>query len=172
MAWSPSKPMLDLNSLPDLITSSPSQTATPTPSRPTSSIPSPTHVWDPLISSASHLLHDLQDHIHLDLRKRDDIEKRQGGVGATNIVAVVTQPTQMPSVTVYDMKSGPLRTFTQAFSLPLVPFPAPQAGSVGMGTIQGAIGVVKTITKREIQTQTSVLPGQVLTIRGRGVTMV
>ena len=76
----------------------------------------------------------------------------------------------MPSVTVYDMKSGPLRTFTQAFSLPLVPFPAPQAGSVGMGTIQGAIGVVKTITKREVQT--SVLPGQVLTIRGRGVTIV
>lgn len=51
--------------------------------------------------------------------------------------------------------------YTQLFSTPLEQWPAPAAGTIGLGTIQGQIGVVKTDkVKRDltIQTQAPISP--------------
>lgn len=132
---------------------------------PATFIPSITsHAWDPLISGASHLLDELDEHLHLDLRKR------QGNVVATN-VAPQTQPTQMSPVTVYTQLDGVQKSFTQLFVAVLDQWPSPAAGSIGLGTIQGEIGVVKTKDKRDGMPEPTAPPGQTFRIRGREVSL-
>lgn len=159
----------------------PQITPAPTPTQPTPSeqidqIPSVTfvpetfklstasHAWDPIISGASHLLNEIDEHLHMDLRKR------QGNVAATNI-APKTQPTQMSPVTVYDMYDGVQRTFTQLFVAVLDQWPSPSAGTIGLGTIQGEVGVVKTKDKRGLGPEPTTPPGQTFRIKGREVVM-
>lgn len=100
-----------------------------------------------------------------------DLRKRQGNVAATN-TAAVTQPTQMPSVTVYDMNDGVARTYTQTFVAVQDQWPSPSAGTIGLGTITGEIGVVKTKeNKRDVAPEPTAPPGQKFRIRGREVTL-
>jgi len=100
-----------------------------------------------------------------------DLRKRQGNVVATN-VAPVTQPTQMSPVTVYNMNDGKARTFTQLFVATLDQWPSPSAGAIGLGTITGQVGVVKTKgQKRDLVPEPTTPPGQTLRIKGREITM-
>lgn len=155
-----------------MITSTPEPTPTSTERVPTISTipstftpPSQSHLWDPIVSEASYLLTELSEHLHLDLKKR------QGAVGATNTAAVATTiPTQMPSVTVYQIHgAGPIISYTQTFPPNPDPWPSPSAGTIGLGTIQGTIGVVKTNSKRAALAQPTELEGRALRIRGRVV---
>ena len=85
--------------------------------------------------------------------------KRQGipvaNPGAPQPTAIV----QVSPVTVLDLisKGNPIQVpYTQTF--PAVPeqWPSPSAGTVGMGTIQGEIGVVRTKSKRD-ESQTAMV---------------
>lgn len=144
----------------------PAVTTMTSPSTPT---PTESHVWDPIISGASHLLDEIDEHFHVDLKKR------QGAVGATYAIPATTVATQMPSVTVYNMKSLAPMTYTQIFVAVLDQWPSPSVGTIGLGTIQGQIGVVKTHSKRAAvawhEPTPAATPGQVLRIKGREVTM-
>ena len=124
--------------------------------------PTASHAWDPIISGASHLLDEIDQHLHMDLRKR------QGNVVATN-VAPQTQPTQMSPVTVYAMYDNVERTFTQLFVPVLDQWPTPTPGTIGLGTIQGEVGVVKTKDKRDIGPEPTSPPGPTFRIKGREV---
>lgn len=44
--------------------------------------------------------------------------------------------------------------YTQLFRTPLDPWAAPAPGEIGLGTIQGQVGVVKTIAKRSVAVPT------------------
>lgn len=127
-------------------------------------------MWDPIVSAVGDVLEEIDDHIlHIDLIKR------QGALGATNAVPA-TQPTQMPPVTVYQGRAGGApKTYTQLFTSPLDQWPAPGAGTVGLGTIQGQVGVVKTNSKRAAEgwaePTSTVSLGQIVRIKGREVTM-
>lgn len=166
----------------EVIVSLPQITQPPTPSRTTESEqvpsistvpttfmpPTPPHAWDPIVSGASKVLEEIEEHLHIDLRKR------QGGaaITAAPAAAATTVPTQMPAITTYDLRDGkPLRVYTQIF--PAVPdqWPSPSAGTIGLGTIQGQIGVVKTISKRNAWPEPTASPGQVVRIKGREVFM-
>lgn len=69
------------------------------------------------------------------------------------------------------MNDGVNRVYIQTF--PAVPdqFPSPEAGTIGLGTIVGEIGVVKTNSKRAVVPESTATSGQVLRIRGREVFM-
>lgn len=127
------------------------------------------HIWDPIISGVSHLLDEIDEHFHIDLKKR------QGAVGATYAMPATTAATQMPSVTVYNMKSLAPMTYTQTFQAVLDQWPSPSAGTIGLGTIQGQVGQVKTKSKRAAGDRPEptpiATPGQVWRIKGREVTM-
>lgn len=122
-----------------------------------------THAWVNILSSADYILDEMNEHLHVDLRKR------QGGVAATNLPQATTIATQMSPITTYGPKNGwPQSIYTQLFVAVPDQWPSPQAGTVGLGSIQGQIGVVKTHSKRYIPSQPT---GQVLRIKGREVTM-
>lgn len=87
---------------------------------------------------------------------------------ATNI-APQTQPTQMSPVTVYDMHDGIERTFTQLFVAVPDQWPSPSAGTIGLGTIQGEIGVVRTKSERNAFPEPTATAGQTFRIKGREV---
>ncbi len=55
----------------------------------------------------------------------------------------VTQPTQMPTVTTFEL-SGKVIPYTQTFPPTPSPFAAPVDGTIGLGTLSGQVGVVKT----------------------------
>ena len=72
----------------------------------------------------------------------EELDKRQqGGVGG-GLPPPVAAPTQMPTVTPFPDAPGGI--YTQLFSAVPEQWPAPSAGSVGLGTITGPVGVVKT----------------------------
>lgn len=114
------------------------------------------------MSGVNYLVDEINEHLHIDLRKR------QGGapIAATN--PAVSAPTQMSPVTAYSMYDGVIRTYTQTFAAVPVQWPSPSAGTIGLGTIQGTVGVVKTITKRDGYPMPTAA-GQTLRIRGREV---
>lgn len=154
---------------PSISTISPSlptqtENATPTISTiPTSFTPTPTHdILDPLISGVNHIVDEITEHLHLDLRKR------QGGAAVAATNPAVTAPVQMPSVTAYEMYDGVQRVYTQTFQAVPQQWPSPSAGSIGLGTITGQVGVVKTSSKRGIDAVPTAA-GYTLRIRGREV---
>lgn len=76
--------------------------------------------------------------------KESNLEERQavapgGGIGPGASIP----PTQMPSVITFEL-SGKVYPYTQTFPPTPVPWPAPTNGAVGLGTIRGQVGVVKT----------------------------
>jgi len=97
-----------------------------------------------------------------------DLRKRQGNVAATNL-APATQPTQMSPVTTYAMYDGVKRPFTQLFVPVLEQWPTPSPGTIGLGSIQGEVGVVKTKDKRGFGPEPTAPPGQTFRIKGREV---
>lgn len=163
-----SAPLRTSTSIPSVSPSLPIQIEIATPSLPaipTAFIPTPTYdILDPLISGVNHIVDEINEHLHLDLRKR------QGGAALAATNPAVTAPTQMPSVTAYQMYDGVARVYTQTF--PAVPdqWPSPSAGSIGLGTITGQVGVVKTQSKRGFEAMPTA-PGYRLRIRGREVVM-
>ena len=82
---------------------------------------------------------------------------------------MATVVTQMPSITTYSMYDGVMRVYTQVFSAVPEQWPSPEAGSVGLGTIAGTVGVVKSNSKRAAEP--TGMPGSTLRIRGREVRM-
>lgn len=158
------------SSLDTQITAAPSRTEavpshqTPSPFATSTSLSSPTvspHIWDGFLSSAEYLLDELDEHFHIDLRKR------QGGVAATNAPQATSVPTQMPSVTTYGADRGwTAVVYTQTFAAVPDQWPSPKAGTIGLGTIQGEIGVIKTKSKRMAMPYPT---GQMLRIKGREV---
>lgn len=136
----------------------PSVTATPI-----SPIYNSTNVLDPIFSAASYMLSEVNDHFHLDLRKR------QGGVPIA-APAATTVPTQLSPVTTYS-KNGVAGVYTQTFAAVPDQWPSASAGSVGLGTISGQVGVVKTKSKRSAPAQATQESSQVVRIRGREVTL-
>ncbi|MCJ1334405.1 hypothetical protein MMC10_011114 [Thelotrema lepadinum] len=115
------------------------------------SIPSPTIGADAV---ASHNFYKQQIPNHLaefllsfdsPPQDNEDLKKRQqGGVGGGGGVPPASIPTQMSPVTVYNDGSVAV-TYTQLFSPTPVPWPGPSTnGAIGMGTLTGTYGVVKT----------------------------
>lgn len=103
----------------------------------------------------------MNQHLHIDLRKR------QGGIAATNAPVATTVATQMSPVTTYGPDRGwPAVVYSQAFVAVPDQWPSPVAGTIGLGTIQGEVGVVKTSSKRDIGPEPT---GQVVRIKGREV---
>lgn len=162
VAWHPTVQVTPSTTI--TATSSPTQLL-PLNSIPTiTSPPAQTQSSNPIISGVSHLLDEIDEHLHIDLRKR------QGGVGATNAVPATTAVIQMPAITTYDMKGEiPPVVYTQLFTLPVNPWPSVVAGTIGLGTIQGQIGVVKTNHKRDTEPTKTAMAVQTLRIKGRGV---
>ena len=115
------------------------------------SIPSPTIGADAI---ASHSFYNQQIPNHLaefllsfntPPQDNEDLKKRQqGGVGGGGGVPPASIPTQLSPVTVY--QAGTVQvTYTQLFSPTPVPWPGPSTnGAIGMGTLTGTYGVVKT----------------------------
>ena len=75
----------------------------------------------------------------------DEISPRQqGGVGG-GAAAPAPTPTQLSPVTVYfDFVKSVQVTYTQTFAPTPDPWAAPKAGSIGLGTLTGQVGAVKT----------------------------
>ena len=75
----------------------------------------------------------------------DEIAPRQqGGVGG-GAAAPAATPTQLSPVTVYfDGVKSVQVTYTQTFSPTPDPWAAPKPGTIGLGTLTGQVGVVKT----------------------------
>lgn len=132
------------------------------------SLPSSTRSYDALTTNAaySYLLDD-HDFDH-------ELRKRQGGVAVSNPIPPPTVAVQMPSVTAYNIWGGPQIVYTQTFTPHPDPWPAASPGTVGLGTIQGQIGVVKS-SKRDVAPQATAEPTTTTTkistlrIRGREV---
>lgn len=121
-------------------------------------------MWNNVLSSADYILDELNEHLHIDLRKR------QGGVAATNAPQATSVVTQMSPVTTYGPDRGwPLVVYSQKFSDVPDQWPSPSAGTIGLGTIQGQVGVVKSNSKRYAGPEPT---GQVIRIRGREVVVV
>lgn len=73
----------------------------------------------------------------------------------------------MSPVTSYGPDRGwPLVIYTQTFAAVPDQWSSPVAGTIGLGTIQGEVGIVKTISKRNAGPEPT---GQVIRIRGREV---
>lgn len=126
-------------------------TFTPLPAAPTiTTIPSMTTIPIPTATDTSIPFHDQI------LRWI----KRQGGAPVVNPAAPQpAQPTQVSPITTLSLvnKAGAqvMQPYTQTFAAVPDQWPEPTAGTVGMGTIQGQIGQVKTNSKREEMTQTA-----------------
>lgn len=138
----------------------PSQSIPPVPSITT--IPESFYSTTIRPNSWDNLLEEVNEHLHIDLRKR------QGGAAATAAPqAVPTVYTQMSPITTYGPKNGwPQVVYTQLFVAVPDQWPSPSAGTIGLGTIQGTVGVVKTKSKRYAGPEPT---GQVVRIRGREV---
>ena len=74
-----------------------------------------------------------------------EIDARQNGValGGGAGAAPLPVPGQLSPLTIYYVSNLPV-TYIQTFVTPLEQGPTASVGSVGMGTLTGAIGVVKT----------------------------
>lgn len=84
-----------------------------------------------------------------------EFELRQAVGAAGGSAPAATAATQMSPVTTYQIH-GPGGSYiyipyTQLFTAVPDPWPAPTAGTIGLGTIQGQIGVVKTKSKRSAE---------------------
>jgi hypothetical protein len=96
------------------------------------------------------------------------LEIRQGGVvTAAPAVAVPGQVSPITTVQIGEIKGGVYvqvqQVYTQTFALPVDQWPTATQGSIGLGTIQGEIGVVKT--KRDVMpTQLPTARKDVLTL--------
>lgn len=156
--------IIAITAVPSWTQATPSQQTPSAISRPTSfSSPTPSsHTWDGILSSADFILDELNEHLHIDLRKR------QGGIAATNApAAATTVATQMSPITTYGPDRGwPAVVYSQAFVAVPDQWPSPVAGTIGLGTIQGEVGVVKSNSKRG---NTPEPTGQVVRIKGREV---
>lgn len=119
-----------------------------TPSENAYSIPTPT-------SESADQAYRIPDHLQKFIAKLnaeavpehfEDLRKRQqGGVGGGVVppAQVVAQPTQVPTVTAYDV-DGVHVVYTQTFAATPDPWEAPKPGTIGLGTLTGQVGVVKT----------------------------
>ena len=117
------------------------------------SIPSPTlAVPEPMLSQG--IRQNIPDHLAQFLlsfdkddpiQDSDDLRKRQqGGVGGGNGAPPASIPTQLSPVTVYFAGSAQV-TYTQTFPPTPIPWAAPSTnGQIGMGTLTGKPGAVKT----------------------------
>jgi len=74
-----------------------------------------------------------------------EIDARQNGValGGGPGVAPLPVPGQVSPTTIYDVSGLPV-TYVQTFVLPLDQGPTASLGSIGMGSLTGKVGVVKT----------------------------
>jgi hypothetical protein len=89
---------------------------------------------------AHHAQNPLADSESLEIRQNAAVGG--GGVAPPQII-----PTQMPTVTVYDPRNGkPMVTYTQLFSAVPVQWDAPKQGVMGLGTLTGSVGAVRTAT--------------------------
>jgi hypothetical protein len=110
--------------------------------------------WSPIATithSASAIVNaDLEAGLDHDLLRREVV------TGAP--AAQATDPTQISPITTYQanqMVNGVAQqvdvVYTQLFSIPPDQGAAPASGAIGLGTIQGEVGVVKTAAKRDAQ---------------------
>jgi len=75
-----------------------------------------------------------------------EIDARQNGValgGGAAGAAPLPTPGQVSPTTIYDASGTPV-TYVQTFLTPLDQGPTASVGSIGMGSLTGAIGVVRT----------------------------
>lgn len=145
----------------------------------TTSPSSPFHIWDSISSAADKVFDEIEDHLHVDLRKR------QGGAAITAApVGAATAATQMSPTTTYFMNSNVNGAEVQASFVYIQSFDgvpdqwdSASAGTIGLGTIQGTVGVLKSNSKRGFEetatnaARSEATPGQILKIKGREVTM-
>ena len=74
----------------------------------------------------------------------DILPRQQGGVGG-GAAAPAATPTQISPVTVYfDFVHSVQVTYTQTFAPTPDPWVGPQSGNIGLGTLTGKVGAVKT----------------------------
>lgn len=156
----------------EIITPSPTQILTPSRTniqaqiRSTTATPTlmynSTNVLDPIFSAASQVLDEVNNHFRVDLIKR------QGGAPIA-APAATTVPTQLSPITTYS-SNGVSGIYTQTFAAVPDQWPSPEAGTIGLGTISGQVGVVKTASKRSVQAQPT-QDSQIVRIRGREVTL-
>jgi len=101
---------------------------------------------------------------HLEIRQGVPVT---GAPAAATLVVGQVSPTT--TVNIGYVKDGAYvqiqEVYTQTFASPVDQWPSPTAGSIGLGTIQGEVGVVKT--KRDaMPTQLPGPPKDVLTLEG------
>lgn len=121
------------------------------------------HGWNNVLSAADYLLEELNEHLHIDLRKRQGVAPAGAPQAATSVV------TQMSPVTTYGPQWGwPSEVYTQLFVAVPDQWSSASAGTIGLGTIQGTVGVVKTNSKRYAVPEPT---AQVIRIKGREVTV-
>lgn len=113
------------------------------------------------MSIATDFLDEVNEHLHIDLKKRQ-------GAAQTGAVIATTIVTQMPAVTTFS-RNGVAGVYTQLFVAVPDQWPNPEAGTIGLGTIVGQIGVVKSKSKRDTLPEATSAPAQVLRIKGREV---
>ncbi|MCJ1377009.1 hypothetical protein MMC17_000099 [Xylographa soralifera] len=116
-----------------------------TPELPTVSQPqSPNPLFLPKLPYGSSL-HDFISNLQQPMKDTSEIDARQAGValGGGAGAAPLPVPGQLSPTTIYYVSGQPV-TYVQTFVTPLDQGPTASVGSIGMGTLTGAIGVVKT----------------------------
>ena len=138
-------------------TSQPKITSTPQPSPPTTPQPDATPASPPSQQSQSPnllfptklpfggSLNDFISNLQQPMEDTSEIDARQAGVALGGGVGAAPLPTpgQLSPTTIYYVSNLPV-TYVQKFVTPLDQGPTASVGSIGMGTLTGAIGVVKT----------------------------
>ncbi|MCJ1417109.1 hypothetical protein MMC32_003448 [Xylographa parallela] len=146
---------------PTTITNTPTSkstiTSTPQPSPPTALQPDKTPQLPPAPQPQSPNLlfptkapfrgsvNDFISNLQQPMEDTAEIDARQNGValGGGAGAAPLPVPGQLSPLTIYYVSNLPV-TYIQTFVTPLEQGPTASVGSVGMGTLTGAIGVVKT----------------------------
>ncbi|MCJ1321348.1 hypothetical protein MMC15_006692 [Xylographa vitiligo] len=105
---------------------------------------SPNPLFPPKLPYGSSL-HDFISNLQQPIEDITEIDARQNGValGGGAGAAPLPVPGQLSPTTIYYVSNLPV-TYVQTFVTPLDQGPTASVGSIGMGTLTGAIGVVKT----------------------------
>lgn len=93
----------------------------------------------------------------LDANLIPDIKRQVTGQGAAAAATAIKQVSPVTTYYIQSVVSGSAAqvpvVYTQTFPTVWDPWPGPTAGEIGLGTIQGTVGVVRTNSKRSLPTQ-------------------
>ncbi|MCJ1431262.1 hypothetical protein MMC27_000613 [Xylographa pallens] len=116
-----------------------------TPELPTAPQPQSPNLLFPTKVPFGGSVNDFISNLQQPMEDTSEIDARQNGValGGGAGAAPLPTPGQLSPTTIYYVSNLPV-TYVQTFVTPLDQGPTASVGSIGMGTLTGAIGVVKT----------------------------